>query len=147
MYLHFSLHDATELTLLHILACITDRLALATLEADLDNLVTLPGGSKHRLALADVIGQRLFRVDVKPPVQGGQERKGMPLRRGGNDHGLELLQGQQQVLCGEDADQALAALGMLGFEVGDPRLPLLPASQACREALRAEMAALGLLAT
>lgn len=40
-----------------------------------------------------------------------------------------------------------AALGMLGFEVGDPRLPLLPASQACREALRAELAALGLLAT
>jgi len=39
-----------------------------------------------------------------------------------------------------------AALEMLGFEVGDPRMPLLPASHACRAAVRAELAALGLLA-
>ena len=36
-----------------------------------------------------------------------------------------------------------AALNLLGLEVGDPRLPLLPASDKCRELLRRELAELG----
>jgi len=38
-----------------------------------------------------------------------------------------------------------AALEMLGFEVGDPRLPLVPASAACRSAVQTELKALGLV--
>ena len=34
---------------------------------------------------------------------------------------------------------------MLGFDVGEPRLPLVPASDAVKEELEREMRALGLL--
>jgi 4-hydroxy-tetrahydrodipicolinate synthase len=37
-----------------------------------------------------------------------------------------------------------AALNLLGLEVGDPRLPLLPASEKCRQVLREELGRLGL---
>jgi 4-hydroxy-tetrahydrodipicolinate synthase len=38
-----------------------------------------------------------------------------------------------------------AAVGMLGFKVGEPRLPLMPVSDAVKEELEREMRALGLL--
>jgi len=39
-----------------------------------------------------------------------------------------------------------AALDMLGLDVGDPRLPLLPATDSCRKAIRQQLTGLGLLA-
>ena len=69
---------------------------LAALEADLDDgLGVLFGRGEHGLAFADVVGQRLFAVDVQPLVEGRDELQGVPVRRRGDNDGLEAGDGEQ----------------------------------------------------
>jgi 4-hydroxy-tetrahydrodipicolinate synthase len=49
------------------------------------------------------------------------------------------------MFCEPNPAPVKAALNMVGIEVGDPRSPILPASEPCRQRLRAELVKLGLI--
>ena len=80
-----------SVALLDVLGDLLEGGALAALEADLDDATSAAfcAAASHGLAFADVVGQRLFAVDVQPLLEGGDELQGVPVRRRGDDDGLE----------------------------------------------------------
>ena len=66
MDLGVDLDDPSQLAGVDDLLDLAEGLALAALEADLDDPPGLVDRVDHRLALADVIGDRFLTADVKP---------------------------------------------------------------------------------
>ena len=95
MDLGIDLHDLARLAGVDELLDFGESLALAALEADLHD-AAMPGSRlDHGLALANVVGQRLLAIDVKPVLQGGDELQGVPVRRRGDDHRVEPFEVEQ----------------------------------------------------
>ena len=93
--LGIDLHDLARLAGVDELLDFGESLALAALEADLHDAAMLGGRLDHGLALANVVGQRLLAIDVKPALQGGDELQGVPVRRSGDNHRVEPLEVEQ----------------------------------------------------
>ena len=68
---------------------------MAALEADLHDIAGLPRSSDHGKTLPDIIGQGFFAENVEPLFAGGDELKGMPLRRGGYENSFKTFDSEE----------------------------------------------------
>ena len=95
MDLHVGLNDTASVSGPDVLARLADRFAGAALEADLNNVAGLLLRCDHGLALADIVGERLFFVDGNATFAGSDKGKRVPVRRGRDDDRVEILHGKQ----------------------------------------------------
>jgi hypothetical protein len=72
-----------------------EGLTLAALKADLYDAVACGGRLDHRPAFANVVGQRLFAIDVQALFQRGDEDQRMPVRGRADDHRVQSVQFEQ----------------------------------------------------
>ena len=83
--------DGAELALLDELARGNEVGRAAPLRVDLHNPAQAAGGVHHGLAFEEGVRDRLFAVDVRPGLHGGDGRQGMPVIRRADQHHIEVL--------------------------------------------------------
>ena len=103
---------------LHGLDGLLEVLRRPLLGADRHDLVVLPRGGDHRLALGDVVADGLLAVDVLAGHHGVDRRQGVPVVGRGDDDGVDVLAVEQLAIVldglGVDAPGLLHLRGGLG---------------------------------
>ena len=82
-------NDAARVARLHMFARRLESGALAPLEADLHDAVGLLDRIDHGPAFAYIVSERFLAINIQTMIEGGDKLKGVPMRRCGDDDGLE----------------------------------------------------------